>query len=68
MKNACKGKCEKYITSKRYWNGAVRCRTCYEFLDWQGLWCPCCKCRVSGRARGKVSKSLNDKLETAARM
>ena len=68
MKNACKNACIPYITPKTYIEGAVRCRTCYRFLEWDGIWCPCCNCRVSRRARGIASKSLANKMEHVARM
>jgi hypothetical protein len=68
MKNVCKGICINYKSLKTYVEGAVRCRSCYEFLDWDGNWCPCCKCRVSRRARGRASKSLGDKLNQVVRI
>lgn len=68
MKNVCKGFCQFYKSKTTYIGGAVRCRSCYEFIDWEGLWCPCCGCRISKRARGKVSKSLGDRLKVVTRM
>jgi len=73
VKNICKGRCEKYKPVWKfgkiiYDEGIVRCRTCYEFLKWEGLWCPCCNCRVSHRARSKESKSIKDKMSNVVRM
>lgn len=58
-KSVCKNICGKYKTTKRYINGAVRCRSCYVFLNWEGIWCPCCKCRISRRPKATSRKARN---------
>ena len=54
MAGICKDKCGKYKTTKRYEHGAVRCNYCEKFMMWEGLWCPCCGCKV--RSRPKENK------------
>lgn len=46
----CKGGCIKYKATKpfngnigRYAIGQKRCSPCAIFINWDGLWCPCCK-------------------------
>lgn len=46
----CKGGCTKYKAKKpcnndvgRYEIGQKRCSTCEIFIEWKGLWCPCCR-------------------------
>ncbi|MDH3618792.1 MAG: hypothetical protein OEM89_08720 [Nitrosopumilus sp.] len=55
----CKGICHrfkaKWIAHEyRYANGQKRCNTCEIFLEWDGLWCPCCG--LSLRTRPRTSK------------
>ena len=58
----CKGICIRYKATKpakggRYSNGQRRCQMCEEFLDWEGLWCPCCGYRLRSHPRNKVYKA-----------
>lgn len=53
MAGICKGKCETYKTTKRYKQGVVRCSYCEKFIMWEGLWCPCCRCKVSRKTKYK---------------
>ena len=45
----CKGGCTKYKANKphgnisRYAIGQKRCSTCELYVNWTGVWCPCCK-------------------------
>jgi len=44
----CNGSCKtfKAINNSaeygRYEQGQKRCPTCEIFIEWEGLWCPCC--------------------------
>ena len=51
MAGICKNQCGKYKTTKRYKQGTVRCSYCDIFIKWEGIWCPCCGCRVSRKTR-----------------
>ena len=47
----CKGICIRHKAYKpyrsgRYANGQKRCQICDLFIKWDGLWCPCCGCRL----------------------
>jgi hypothetical protein len=47
----CKGICIRHkasgpIISGRYATGQKRCQICEIFIKWDGLWCPCCGCRL----------------------
>ena len=53
---ACKGICirhkaQKPVGSGRYAAGQKRCQVCEIFLNWIGLWCPCCGYRLRGTPR-----------------
>ena len=48
---SCKGICERYRATKpsngrRYVTGQKRCKSCSIFINWDGLWCPCCRYRL----------------------
>jgi predicted amidophosphoribosyltransferase len=47
----CKGICIRYKAFGRYITGHKRCKNCDLFINWDGLWCPCCghKLRTSPR-------------------
>ena len=58
----CKGICIRYRATKpakggRYANGQRRCQMCEEFLNWEGLWCPCCGYRLRSHPRNKIYKA-----------
>ena len=44
----CDSSCKKYKAKSnsqeggRYEQGQKRCNTCEVFIEWEGLWCPCC--------------------------
>ena len=44
----CNGHCQKYKASVntreggRYEQGQKRCHQCEIYMEWSGLWCPCC--------------------------
>ena len=53
---ACKGICLRYKATKptgvgRYSTGQKRCQICTIFLNWDGLWCPCCGSRLRTKPR-----------------
>jgi hypothetical protein len=55
----CKGICERHKALKpslsfggaRYSAGQKRCAICALFITWDGLWCPCCGCRLRTNPR-----------------
>ncbi len=64
----CKGICLRHkavgaITGGRYRNGQKRCQVCDLFLQWDGIWCPCCGYKLRSKPRNKVYKAKfrNDK-------
>jgi hypothetical protein len=43
----CKGICVYHKAKKEsirgyYVSGQKRCQACEIFIEWKGLWCPCC--------------------------
>ncbi|MGC1132705.1 MAG: hypothetical protein WA941_07775, partial [Nitrososphaeraceae archaeon] len=46
--------------------GQKRCQICEIFIDWEGLWCPCCGYRLRAKPRNLryKSKMREQKLET----
>jgi len=62
----CKGICirhkaQKPVGSGRYALGQRRCQICEIFINWVGLWCPCCGYRLRTKPRNLKYK---DKLRT----
>jgi rRNA maturation endonuclease Nob1 len=54
----CKGICWRHkairpLNGQRYLIGQKRCQVCQIFIDWEGIFCPCCgyKLRVTPRNR-----------------
>jgi hypothetical protein len=41
----------------RYSSGQKRCQICEIFLNWSGLWCPCCGYRLRTRPRNVKFKA-----------
>ena len=63
---SCKGICIRYKAKKpngvsRYQVGQKRCNICDVYLEWEGLFCPCCgvKLRVAPRQKKWKQKVLN---------
>ncbi len=59
----CKGICERYKANRphsgmRYKAGQKRCQVCEIFINWQGLWCPCCSYRLRIGPRNSKNKSV----------
>jgi hypothetical protein len=47
----CKGVCVRHkasgpISYGRYATGQKRCQICEIFIKWDGIFCPCCGCRL----------------------
>ncbi|MCH8914932.1 MAG: hypothetical protein IIA82_03685 [Thaumarchaeota archaeon] len=61
----CDGSCKKLKAESnrrkggRYEQGQKRCPQCEIFIEWKGLWCPCCGrlLRTKPRAR-KLKRQL----------
>jgi hypothetical protein len=59
---ACKGICIRHRAQRpanyfgRYATGQKRCQLCSIFMKWDGLWCPCCGCRVRTKPRNSKFK------------
>jgi hypothetical protein len=52
----CKGICIRHkasgpITSGRYATGQKRCQICDLFMQWNGIFCPCCGYKLRIRPR-----------------
>ena len=52
----CRGICIRHkasgpISSGRYAIGQKRCQICDLFMQWDGIFCPCCGCRLRIRPR-----------------
>jgi hypothetical protein len=61
-KMVCKGICVRHKALKprgigRYSTGQKRCQICETFLNWDGLWCPCCGYRLRTRPRNQKLKN-----------
>jgi hypothetical protein len=59
----CKGICIRYKADRpksgiRYMSGQKRCQICEIYLNWQGLWCPCCRCRLRGRPKKRAKTNF----------
>lgn len=58
----CKGICIQYKAPKhfgigRYISGQKRCKNCEIFIRWEGIWCPCCGCKLRLKSRNKKFKT-----------
>jgi hypothetical protein len=68
----CKGICQQHKAlrpangsggGRRYSAGQKRCTICELFMKWDGLWCPCCGCRLRTKP-----KNTADRRRAAAAM
>jgi hypothetical protein len=70
----CKGICLRHKAIKpvgagRYVNGQKRCQVCEIFMDWPGLFCPCCGYRLRTRPRNiKYKTKLRSKKRQVIRI
>jgi len=68
----CKGICIRYKAQKpvgtgRYASGQRRCQICEIFINWEGLWCPCCGYRLRTKPRNlKYKAKLRARVEADA--
>jgi hypothetical protein len=58
----CKGICIRHKAHKpvgegRYATGQKRCQVCEIFVNWNGLWCPCCGYRLRSKPRNLKFKT-----------
>ena len=70
----CKGICLQYkakkkpIANGRYFHGQKRCQVCEEFLEWDGLWCPCCGYRLRTKPRSSKYKARLKERQNEAKI
>ncbi|MBA4451768.1 MAG: hypothetical protein ACE5Q4_00480 [Nitrosopumilus sp.] len=62
----CTEKCKDYKVKKsrssgRYANGQKRCQYCEIFIQWDGLFCPCCTRRLRCGPRSRQGKEKYQK-------
>jgi hypothetical protein len=49
---ACKEICVHHKAAcNNYANGQKRCQVCELFMEWKGLRCPCCHCKLRTKPR-----------------
>lgn len=59
----CNGSCKKFKATNnsaeygRYEQGQKRCPTCEIFIEWEGLWCPCCGRLLRTKPRARKLKN-----------
>ena len=70
----CKGICirhkaQKPVGSGRYATGQKRCQICEIFIKWDGVFCPCCGCRLrtgprhfKHKAKLRIKQKQKEKL------
>jgi hypothetical protein len=68
----CRAICHRYrakrrgLGSVRYLVGQKRCQMCEIFLDWEGLYCPCCGFRLRTRPRKALfKKKLRESMQSS---
>ncbi len=65
---SCKGMCIVHKAIKpqnnnRYILGHKRCQVCSIWIEWDGLFCPCCSQRLRTKPRKKQDKKVfNSKI------
>jgi hypothetical protein len=65
----CRGICGKYkakweFNQLRYATGQKRCNSCGIFIEWSGVWCPCCRKYLRNKPRtSKYKKLYNEKIK-----
>jgi hypothetical protein len=69
----CKGICIRHkasgpISSGRYATGQKRCQICEMYVKWDGIFCPCCGCRLrigprlfKDKAKLRIKEKQKDK-------
>ena len=66
----CKGICVRHKANRparvgRYSAGQKRCQVCELFINWDGLWCPCCGYRLRTNPR---TLKFKDKLRNSLKV
>jgi hypothetical protein len=63
----CKGICVLHKglkpsdgSGRRYSAGQKRCAKCELFIKWDGLWCPCCGCRLRANPKNTIETENKD--------
>jgi hypothetical protein len=71
----CKGDCIQYKAIKkyngnlgRYAIGQKRCSTCDLFINWDGLWCPCCNRTLRTKPRNTLNRKHLQELNFVKRI
>jgi hypothetical protein len=60
----CKGICIHHKAPSRYATGNKRCQICDLFIKWDGVFCPCCGCRLRiGPRNFKFKAKLREQRE-----
>ncbi len=67
MAHSCKGICCRYrakrVKEGRYLSGQKRCNRCTIFINWGGVWCPCCGVKLRLKPRHTIYKEkMKEKL------
>ena len=68
MVTSCNGICNRYKMVKpngtgRYSAGQKRCNLCDIFMQWEGLFCPCCGYRLRSKPRnGKYKEKYYEAI------
>ena len=67
----CNDGCRKYRASRpkigsRYGLGQKRCQICEVFIQWDGIWCPCCGCRLRHKPKNRKFKEMLLKIVTVS--
>jgi hypothetical protein len=75
----CKGICIRHkasgpISYGRYAIGQKRCQICEIFIKWDGIYCPCCGCRLrirprlfTDKAKLRIKKQKEKQMQKAQR-
>ena len=64
---SCKNICIRHKVSGapsglRYAAGQKRCNTCELFINWDGVRCPCCSCRLRTAPRNSKLRAKSKNL------
>jgi len=52
-------KATKPVRIGRYASGQKRCQICAIFINWEGLWCPCCNYKLRTKPRKVLFKNAS---------
>ena len=71
----CKGGCTKYKAYKpsigfigRYAMGQKRCSTCEIYVNWAGVWCPCCRRVLRTKPRNTKNRKHLQEVQLVKRL